>query len=223
MSPFAAKPLTTLTVGETIGRARQEKGWSLFELAKATNITPRFLRALEEDRHSAIPGDIYLRQWLRDISRTLKLNNHDLIAQWLTERTRGYSSQLQPTVAAKTHHRFTARQLRWLGAVIAIIATLSFLGVRLYAVIAPPPLTLEQPHALTTTLTNVFSIEVRGQTTAEATVTINRQAVNTALHGDFSQIVPLHRGINTITITSRNKHGFSATLQRIVVVEVVTP
>jgi cytoskeletal protein RodZ len=222
MSPFVAKPLATLTVGETLRASRQEQGWSAAELARETNIHQRFIAALEEDRHAAIPGDVYLRQWLRTLASTLKLSSADLIAQWMAERTRGHSPARDEAAVGTKNFAFlrpTARHLRWLGAGIAAAAAVGFLGVRLYAVVAPPLLVLDEPSSQTTTLADTFSVEVKGHTAPEATVTINKQVVTAALRGEFSQTVPLHRGVNAITVSSRTKHSFSSTVQRVVIVE----
>ena len=216
MSPFNAKPLATLTVGELLIQARRQRGWSITELARTTGINQRFVTAFEEDRHIGLPGDVYVRQWLRQLATKLQLDGTNLASQWFAERLRVRHST--DITTSPTRHAITSRQLRWAAAGAVAIAALSFLGVRLYAVVAPPPLTITSPALGTTALGDVFRIELTGTTAPEATVTVNRQIVTTAVGGSFNVTVPLQRGINTITVSSRTKHSFSATVRRVVTV-----
>lgn len=217
MSPFNAKPLATLTVGEQLAQARRKRGWSAAELARAAGVNPRFLAAFEDDRHAGIPGDVYVRQWLRQLSNQLQLDGSALVTQWLNERKRvaGSGQTDAGTPAART---ITTRQIRWTAAGAVAVAGLSFIGVRLYAVVAPPPLAVTSPVAGTTALGDVFSIDVSGTTAPEASVTVNGQVVTTAVGGSFSVTVPLHRGVNAITVSSRTKHSFGAAVKRVVTV-----
>lgn len=215
MAPFSAKPLATLTVGELLARARRERGWSAAELARATGVSQRFVAALEEDRHAALPGDLYVRQWLRKLAGTLHLNGADLSRQWFEERQR-VRREAEP--AAPAARSITNRQLRWAAAGALGIAALGFLGVRLYAVVAPPQLALTSPSAAAV-LHDTFSVQVSGTTAPEAEVTVNGQVIGTAVDGSFSVTVPLSRGVNVISVSSRTKHSFSATASRVVTVE----
>lgn len=216
MSPFTPRPLATLTVGELLAQARRRRGWSAAELARAARVNPKFVAAFEEDRHAGLPGDVYVRQWLRQLAVHLQLDGASLAAQWFDERRR-VRRHADPA-AAPTKRTVTSRHLRWGAAGALGVAALGFLGVRLYAVVAPPPLAVTSPAAPTTSLGNVFSIEVAGTTAPEASVTVNGQVVTTAMGGSFSVTVPLHRGVNAIAVSSRTKHSFGATVRRVVTV-----
>lgn len=48
-------------IGEILKRAREEQGISLDEVAEATKIRSKYLRALEEEQFDALPGDVYAR------------------------------------------------------------------------------------------------------------------------------------------------------------------
>lgn len=217
MSPFNAKPLATLTVGELLVQARRRRGWSAAELARAAGVNPRFVAAFEDDRHAGIPGDVYVRQWLRQLAAQLQLDGAAMVTQWLNER-KLVASGGRADVAAPAARAITTRQIRWVAAGAVAVAGLSFLGVRLYAVVAPPPLAVSSPAAATTVLGDVFSIEVSGTTAPEASVTVNGQVVTTAVGGSFSVTVPLHRGVNAITVSSRTKHSFSSSVRRVLTV-----
>lgn len=221
MSPFAAKPLTTLTVGETLRQAREEQGWKINELAKDTAIHPRFIQALEEDRHQDLPGDIYVRHWLRQLCVKFKLNSQNLVEQWLKERqikdfhqpfTAPSISKIAPPLI------ITGKQLRWWAVGLVSLALIAFLGSRIYAVVNPPLLTITHPANNTLNLHNQFSLEITGQTNPEALVTINNQVLNADLNGNFTQMISLKKGLNQITITAKKKHGLSTVVQRTIIV-----
>ncbi len=217
MSPFSAKPLATLTVGELLAQARRRRGWSAAELAKAAGINARFVAAFEDDRHAALPGDVYVRQWLRQLASQLGLDGGSLTRQWVEERERIRRGG-RPAAVTPAGRAITSRHIRWAAAGTVALAALGFLGVRLYAVVAPPPLAVTSPAAPTTALGDAFSVEVSGTTAPEASVTVNGQVITTAVGGSFNVTVPLHRGVNAITVTSRTKHSFSASVRRVVTV-----
>lgn len=216
MSPFNAKPLATLTVGEQLEQARRQRGWSAAEVSRATGIGLKFIQALEADRHDVMPGDVYVRRWLRQLGPHLQLNGEAMVAQWFEERRR---VEHGGAAAAPARTTVTPRQLRWTAAALVTLGALGFLGVRLYAVVAPPPLEISSPAAGTTSLSDVFSVEVSGTTAPEASVTVNGQVVTTAVGGEFNLTVPLHRGVNIVAISSRTKHSFTATVRRVVTVD----
>ncbi len=217
MSPFSAKPLATLTVGELLAQARRRRGLSAAELARTAHVNPRFVAAFEEDRHATLPGDVYVRQWLKQLAGTLQLDGSSLARQWMDEREQ-VGRGGRPVAAAPAARAITSRQIRWAAAGAVAAAALGFLGVRLYAVVAPPLLSVTSPGAGTTALGDVFSVEVAGTTAPEASVTVNGQVVTTAVGGSFSVTVPLHRGVNSITVSSRTKHSFSSSVRRVLTV-----
>lgn len=48
-------------IGEILKKAREEQGISLDEVAEATKIRTKYLRALEEENFDTLPGDVYAR------------------------------------------------------------------------------------------------------------------------------------------------------------------
>lgn len=222
MSPFAAKPLTNLTVGETLRQAREELGNKISELAKDTAIHPRFIQALEEDRHQDLPGDIYVRHWLRQLCVKFKLNDQEIIEQWLKERR--VKNLHQPITGPTTHKTslpliITGKIWRWWLIGLATLVLIIFLGSRIYAVVSPPLLNITQPPEPMLTMRNQFNLTIIGHTTPEALVTINTQVLNADLNGDFTQTVSLKRGLNQITITAQKRHSLIATVQRTIIVK----
>ncbi len=67
-------------IGEKLRSAREQLGKSIEEIARETNITKRFIIALENEDFSAFPGEPYLIGFLRTYSESLGLSPDELVA-----------------------------------------------------------------------------------------------------------------------------------------------
>ncbi|MFZ5754620.1 MAG: helix-turn-helix domain-containing protein [Bacillota bacterium] len=67
-------------IGESLRKARLEKGLSLEVIEKDTKIRRRYLEALENEHWDVIPGRVYLRGFLKTYSRYLGLDDVSLLA-----------------------------------------------------------------------------------------------------------------------------------------------
>ncbi len=70
------------TIGEELKAAREAQGLSLTEIAEKTRISHTFLKALEEDDYSVIPGEVFVIGFLRTYSKELGLNVKDVMARY---------------------------------------------------------------------------------------------------------------------------------------------
>lgn len=55
----------TQTLGEELRLQREAKGLALAEIAEATRISTRFLKAIEADKYDILPGGIFTRSFVR--------------------------------------------------------------------------------------------------------------------------------------------------------------
>ena len=67
------------TIGETLRKARTERGLELSEVERATKIRTKFLEAMEEDRWEKLPGPSYARGFLDIYARHLGLDQQALL------------------------------------------------------------------------------------------------------------------------------------------------
>ena len=189
---------------------------NIAQLAAELSIGERYLIALEDDRHSALPGDVYVRQWLRQLSAMLGLVGHNLAERWAAERSRATGQPAAaPEATARTRSALASR-LRLSLLCLVALAALAFFGSRLYAVVSAPPLTLSTLTDETTTV-DEYSATVAGETTPEATVAVNGQLLTADRQGKFSYTVSLRPGLNVITVTARKRHSFVTTIERTLV------
>ncbi len=69
--------------GENLRRERELRGVSLREIADATKISVRFLKALEEDRVDLLPGGLFPKAFVRQYARYLGLDAERYVAEFL--------------------------------------------------------------------------------------------------------------------------------------------
>jgi curved DNA-binding protein CbpA len=60
--------------GEALRRIRMRLGIEIEEIANITKIGPAYLRFIEANRYDALPQSVYLRGFLREIARCLRLD-----------------------------------------------------------------------------------------------------------------------------------------------------
>jgi cytoskeletal protein RodZ len=71
------------TFGETLRRERELRGVDLRDIAEATNISLRFLEALEQDRKDVLPGGIFPKAFVRQYATYLGLDPDRLVAEYM--------------------------------------------------------------------------------------------------------------------------------------------
>jgi len=69
--------------GENLRRERELRGVDLRDIAEATNISLRFLQALEQDRADVLPGGIFPKAFVRQYATYLGLDPDRLVAEYV--------------------------------------------------------------------------------------------------------------------------------------------
>ncbi|MDR2134999.1 MAG: helix-turn-helix domain-containing protein [Treponema sp.] len=87
------------SLGEKLRQAREEKGCSIEQVSRDTNIAARYLEALEAEDFSGFPGEPYILGFLRNYSEYLGLD-----AQEQLSRYRSLKIQEQPVPVEQLLH-----------------------------------------------------------------------------------------------------------------------
>lgn len=107
-----------MNIGETLRKARLEKNLSYQEIEKSIKIRSRYLAALENEEWDVLPGDVYLKGFLKTYSRYLGLNAQEMLD--------ALKEQLQPIPEIKpvTQDKieFPDRPRKKFGLVLGVIA-----------------------------------------------------------------------------------------------------
>ena len=81
-----------MSVGETLTRARQERGLSVEDVTAATRIRAGLIRSIENDDFAPCGGAVYARGHIRSIARVLDIDAGPLVAEF----DRAHSDEAPP-------------------------------------------------------------------------------------------------------------------------------
>lgn len=70
------------SIGERLKASREERGWSIDQVARETNISRQYIQALENDDYDAFPAEPYLLGFLRNYCDHLGLETEELISKY---------------------------------------------------------------------------------------------------------------------------------------------
>lgn len=90
------------TLGEELRHKREQQGITLAEIAEATRIGTRFLKAIETDNFSILPGGIFTRSFIRAYAKHVRMNEDEAISLYLQQIAEpGVEEQALQTAAIK--------------------------------------------------------------------------------------------------------------------------
>lgn len=224
MTSFSTHTIAGIeSLGEKLRRLRDEARLSLPQLAKESGIQPKYLEALEAGRYDQLPGDVYVRNFLRQYADALHVR-FDRIVE-LYERERGLvpnvgPSARPPRALTEAHALSLHSLLKYIGLGGAALVLIVYLAFTLHRVVTPPSLSVSSPTQ--SLVTHELRLTVAGQTEKESQVHINGQEVFTDPDGKFSEPVDLQPGLNVIKISSKKPRSREQVLYRQVQVTLQT-
>jgi len=81
---FRPPELTVGTFGEKLRQQREQRGISLDTISTITKISPRMLRAIEDEHFDQLPGGVFSKGFVRAYARQVGLNEEEAVADYLT-------------------------------------------------------------------------------------------------------------------------------------------
>ena len=70
------------SIGDRLKKVREDKGYSIEQVSRETNIARKYLRALENEDYADFPGETYLLGFLRNYSEYLGLDSDEMITTY---------------------------------------------------------------------------------------------------------------------------------------------
>ncbi|MBP2654945.1 MAG: putative transcriptional regulator [Firmicutes bacterium] len=67
------------TVGKILRTEREKQGLSLKDIEKGTSIRSLYIQAIEDDEYQALPGEVYLKGFLRNYANFLGLDQQEIL------------------------------------------------------------------------------------------------------------------------------------------------
>lgn len=100
-----------LEIGKVLRQAREKKGYTLDDLQQLTKIQKRYLIAIEDEKFDELPGDFYVRAFIKQYANTVGLDGNDLLKEYDDKlpqtKTAEYSDHLAQAVETRTSQRKT--------------------------------------------------------------------------------------------------------------------
>ena len=112
-------------IGTFLRREREDRGLSLDEIADVTRIPSQSLALLEEGRFESLPGDPFVRGFLRAYARALGVKTDDVLARYSIEVRLREVLPLPPRMLDDSDARGRRFGLAIALVVFAVLATLA--------------------------------------------------------------------------------------------------
>ena len=203
-----------IKVGQKLKEARQRRGLTLEDVAKATKIKIAFLEALEKGEYAKLPSSAYASGFVKNYSIFLGLPLKETLALFRREFDDRKIYKVLPESFSK-RDEFSTKRVPIRMAIVGILFFLSFFGYILfqykYAIISPP-LTISSPGEKEVVTTS--HVKVLGETDPNVTVYVNNQAVSLDENGHFQKTINVFPGKETITIKAVSRFGKETVIKR---------
>jgi cytoskeletal protein RodZ len=221
---FEEKPIAAIqTVAEVLRYSRESLGLDLEDIARDLQISPMYLKSLEEGAYSNLPCKVYTRNFVKCYGQHLGLETQALISlfeqEWdlFSKHQQQLLNVEEKKGVHRTHMWAMPRWIRWGASALMIIAIFSYLGMELYALRQPPVLLVSSPEE--EVITEKQIIEISGQTEPEVALSINDQTILSDAEGNFTEVVALQPGLNIVEIEAKKKYSQANTIYRKIMVE----
>ncbi|MBG7620697.1 DUF4115 domain-containing protein [Herbaspirillum sp. AP02] len=93
---------TTLLPGAMLAAARQQKGWSVEQVASLVKLAPRQIQAIEADNYAALPGLAVARGFVRSYAKVLGLDVNAMAAAMPQESAVAQRDHIVPQYSLST-------------------------------------------------------------------------------------------------------------------------
>lgn len=114
-------------LGILLQEARLEQGLTIEEMAQRTKIRPQFLAAIEEENFQALPGEAYIKPFVRSYAKALGIEER-IESEFSTQTE--ISKELATSIRERRERNRRARRMRvWirLGLVFIVLVVVAFL------------------------------------------------------------------------------------------------
>src|SRR5260221_11699711 len=92
------------SIGENLRRHREERAMSVEEVSRTTRIPVGNLERLENDHFDDLPGEVFVRGFLKAYARAVAIPVDDVLARYTSSRRGGRAAPLPlPRPLHKTH------------------------------------------------------------------------------------------------------------------------
>jgi len=203
MTSFIRQKITiSNNLGDKLKEARTEQSITLDQATKDLNIAFKYLSALENNKLSDIPGEAYLKNFLKLYCEYLNLKYNDC---WLLAKKLQIKTEQKYQGIENKHFFAWSRIIRKAIVVIIILAVLFFLVIKIQEIFSPPILEIIQPSD--DSVVTSRQIELVGRSEPEIEVIVNNRHIFVDDEGKFKTNIDLQKGLNLIKITAKKRYS----------------
>lgn len=124
------------TVGTTLRRQRESKRMGLAEVSRVTRIPASTLEAIELDQFDDLPGEVFVKGFLKSYAHSVGLEPADVVARYAaSRRTSAVPTNAMPV--ASPVHSARENQSRRFGVAIALVLLLILFTLAISIVLKP--------------------------------------------------------------------------------------
>ncbi len=116
----------TLSVGKILASARTEQGMSTDMVAARLCLTESYIKSLEEDRYENLPGDTFIRGYLRNYADMVGLNDEEVVRLYLEQKSINEGLDAERNKAANKGIRSSTNPFVLGGLLVVVIAVAAF-------------------------------------------------------------------------------------------------
>lgn len=119
------------TVGQYLRELREERKMSVAEVSRATRVPMASVERIETDRFDELPGEVFVRGFLKSYARALGVPADDVLARYTASRRVAWVTPLPISAASKP------ARTRRLGVAVAFVLLLILFTLALSIVLKP--------------------------------------------------------------------------------------
>jgi cytoskeletal protein RodZ len=122
------------TLGTSLRREREKRGTSITELSRLTRIPQASLDAIESDRFDELPGEVFVRGFLKSYAQAVGLVPAEVLARYTSSRRVAYVTPLPVQTPLQAAREGQGRRF---GVAIAFVLLLILLSLAISIVLKP--------------------------------------------------------------------------------------
>jgi cytoskeletal protein RodZ len=122
------------SIGSSLKRNREVRHMSLAEVSRVTRIPVHTLEAIEHDRFDDLPGEVFVRGFLRSYAQAVGMTPQDVLARYTSSRR---VAMVTPLPVASPIQNARKDQGRRFGVAIALVLLLILFTLALSIVLKP--------------------------------------------------------------------------------------
>lgn len=204
-----------IRIGVQFQEERKRQNLTLTEVARATKIREEFLSAIERGDHKKLPSSAYAYGFVGNYAKFLGLPVEKSLALFRRDFDEKKSIEILPrgliSSGGLSFPKFKIGRSAFLITSVLIII-ITYLLFQYRSALFNPTLKLDSPGENQTVVS--LTVEVRGKTDPNATLTVDNEQIPIKSDGSFQKEISVFPGRRSLTFQVENKFGRVTTLKR---------